>query len=121
MFADKKMKKQNKQQYPAATIAFYGPDNQRATKVVVAIVPNATAEPHPLRRWMGGVTDVRADKKIGDEIQAFLAVHKVKQVVATDRIIGCPHESGKDYPEGIDCPFCSFWTKRNRFTHEIEE
>jgi hypothetical protein len=113
--------KQDKQQYPAATIAFYGPDDKHATKVVVAIVPNATADPDPLRRWMGGITDVRADKKIGDEIQAFLAEHGVKQVVATDRIIGCPHESGKDYPEGIDCPFCSFWTKRNRFTHEIEE
>jgi len=29
--------------YPAATVAFYGPDDLRATKVAVAIVANARA------------------------------------------------------------------------------
>lgn len=115
------MKKQSRKQFPGATIAFYGPDNKHATKVVVAIVSGPDAEPDPLRRWMSGEIDVRANKKIGDEIQAFLKEHKVKQVMLTDGIIGCPHESGKDYPEGSDCPFCSFWINRNRFTHEIIE
>ena len=24
-------------------------------------------------------------------------------------VAGCPHEEGKDYPRGGDCPFCPFW------------
>ena len=106
--------------YPAATMAYYGPDNVRATKVVVAIVHDEHAEPDPLRRWMSG-TDVRRDERIGREIEAFLREHNVKTVVSTDRIIGCPHEEGEDYPEGMKCPFCAFWASRDRFTHEIEE
>lgn len=31
--------------YPAATIAFYGPDDRRASKASVAIVPAEGAEP----------------------------------------------------------------------------
>ena len=106
--------------YPAATIAFYGPDDKRASKAVVAIVASATAEPGPMRRWMSGLTDVRADERIGNQIQAFLKEHGVKQIVVTDGIIGCPHEEGQDYPTGMKCPLCSFWSNRNRFTHEIE-
>jgi hypothetical protein len=30
--------------YPVATVAFYGPDNTRATKVAVGIVPGEGAE-----------------------------------------------------------------------------
>jgi hypothetical protein len=37
----------------------------------------------------------------------------------TDRIIGCPHEEGKDYPAGDVCPQCPFWANRDRFTHEL--
>jgi hypothetical protein len=29
--------------------------------------------------------------------------------VATDRNMGCPHEEGKDFPVGGDCPFCPYW------------
>ena len=46
--------------------------------------------------------------------------HRVKQVIAVERIIGCPHEEGLDYPEGMKCPLCPFWSNRNRFTHEPE-
>jgi hypothetical protein len=106
--------------YPAATLAFYGPDDQHASKAVVAIVPTATSDPGPMRKWMSELNDVRADRRIGKEIQAFLKEHGVKSVIATDGIIGCPHEEGIDYPEGTKCPMCSFWSKRNRFTHEIE-
>ena len=38
--------------YPVATIAFYGPDNKKATKVAVAIVLAAEQEPAELRRWL---------------------------------------------------------------------
>jgi len=115
------MKRQNKTKYPAATIAFYGPDDQHATKVVVAIVPTPEADPGPMRKWMSGLTDVRADERIRRQIQAFLREHGVQSVVATDRIIGCPHEEGQDYPEGMRCPLCSFWSNRDRFTHEQDK
>ena len=120
--AYRNMKKNTRRstKYPAATMAYYGPDNVRATKVVVAIVRDENAEPDPLRRWMSA-TDVRRDQGISREIQAFLKKHDVKTVVSTDLIIGCPHEEGKDYPEGASCPLCPFWAGRDRFTHEIEE
>jgi len=115
-----KKEKHRKGKYPAATMAYYGPDNRRATKVVVAIVPDEHTEPGPLKRWMTG-TDVRESTKISKEIQAFLKKHNVKTVVSMDRIIGCLHEEGEDYPEGTKCPFCAFWANRDRFTHETEE
>ena len=37
--------------WPIATIAFYGPDLSRATKVAVGIVPFQNAEVEPLRDW----------------------------------------------------------------------
>ncbi|MGQ9661470.1 MAG: hypothetical protein ACUVWX_03920 [Kiritimatiellia bacterium] len=115
------MTRKEKPKYPAATMAFYGPDDKHATKIVVAIVAGPTAEPGPIRKWMSGLTDVRTDKRIGQEVMEFLKAHDVKQVFSTDRIIGCPHEEGQDYPEGMKCPLCSFWRNRDRFTHEIEE
>jgi hypothetical protein len=115
-----KRKKPRKPKYPAATIAYYGPDNRRATKVVVAIIASEHAEPDPLERWMTG-TDVRESEKIKAQIRDFLQKHKAKTVVSIDRIIGCPHEEGEDYPEGTKCPFCPFWSNRDRFTHEVEE
>ena len=38
--------------YPLATVAFYGPDDRRATKVVVGIVAADGAEPSALERWL---------------------------------------------------------------------
>jgi hypothetical protein len=108
-------------QYSAATMSFYGPDDRHATKVVVGIVKSKTSDPAPLRRWKSEKNDVRRDQNIGQEILAFLKMHNVKTVVATDRIIGCPHEEGKDYPEGTKCACCSFWANRDWWTGEIEK
>jgi hypothetical protein len=33
-----------------------------------------------------------------------------------DRIIGCPHEEGIDYPLGSTCPLCPFWKDKDRWT-----
>ena len=68
----KKISRKGFHGYPIATVAYYGPDIKRASKVVI-----------------------------------------------TDRIIGCPHEEGLDYPEGSKCPQCPFWAFRDRFTGEI--
>jgi hypothetical protein len=59
---------------------------------------------------------VRYDQTIGAEILAFIKSHQVKSVVMTDRIIGCPHEEGVDYPEGMECPECPFWVGRDRWS-----
>jgi hypothetical protein len=106
--------------FPAATIAFYGPDNKRASKVVVAIIASETAAPEPVQKWVSGLVDVRANENIGNQIESFLKENRVNQVIVTDGIIGCPHEAGENYPAGMNCPLCAFWSNRNRFTHEIE-
>jgi hypothetical protein len=50
---------------------------------------------------------------------AFIREHQVLTVTSVDRIIGCPHEEGIDYPEGQPCPQCPFWRHRDRFTGEL--
>jgi hypothetical protein len=105
--------------FPIATVAPYGPDDQRATKVTVAIIPAEGADPTDLRRWYSETTDVRRDRTIGLEIVAFIKEKGAKSVVIADRIMGCPHEEGIDYPEGSVCPECPFWADRDRFTGEI--
>ena len=104
--------------YPAATIAFYGPTAALATKVAVSIFPDERDEPAQLERWFSQDRDIRYDDVVGREIEAFLRQHQVRSVAAVDRIIGCPHEEGVDYPDGQSCPQCPFWAGRDRFTHE---
>jgi hypothetical protein len=106
--------------YPVATMAFYGSDDKLATKVAVAIILAQGQEPAVLERWFSEAVDVRNNHEISGEIVRFLRHHDVKSVVSPDRIIGCPHEEGIDYPEGGLCPRCPFWTARNRWTGEVE-
>lgn len=105
--------------YPVATIAYYGPDNTRASKVVVGIVQSEGAEAEPMQKWFSESGDVRSDEKILESIAVFLQGQAVKSVVAVDRIIGCPHEEGVDYSEGGKCPACPFWANRDRFSSEL--
>jgi hypothetical protein len=101
--------------YPVGTIAFYGPDDQRASKVAVGVIAAENAEPFELRRWFSENDDVRADESIGAEITEFLRAHGVRSVVMSQTIIGCPHEEGIDYPDGAVCPKCPFWAGRERW------
>ena len=105
--------------YPLATIAFYGPDNKRASKVAVGIISHEGGEPEPLQRWNSDETDLRHDQEVAFEISAFLREHNVLTVTSVDRIIGCPHEEGIDYPDGEPCPECPFWRNRDRFSGEL--
>jgi hypothetical protein len=102
--------------YPLATVAFYGPDDQTATKVAVGIVPGEGAEANPLQRWFPEHKDARADPEIARQTGEFIAAHAVESVVLVDRIIGCPHEERIDYPEGTACPQCPFWANRDRWS-----
>ena len=101
-----------------ATVAFYGPDDQRATKIAVGIVPAEDAEADPLQRWFSENTDVRSDPEIARQIAAFIDTHQAVSVALVDRIIGCPHEEGVDYPVGNACPQCPFWANRDRWSSE---
>jgi len=102
-YSDSPLKKKTRRGfrgYPIATIAFYGPDNKRASKAVVVIVNAEGAEPGALQRWFAEEGDVRADPAIANEILHFVRDHGAKSVVTTDRIIGCPHEEGSTIPKG---------------------
>ncbi|HKV77345.1 MAG TPA: hypothetical protein VJP02_04360 [Candidatus Sulfotelmatobacter sp.] len=104
--------------YPIATVAFYGPTAELATKVVVGIVRDEGREPDPLERWLSEDIDVRSNPAVGEKVLAFLKEQAAKSVIVTDGIIGCPHEEGIDYPEGKSCPQCPYWAGRDRFTSE---
>jgi hypothetical protein len=104
--------------YPVATVAFYGPDDTRASKVAVGIISSEGAGADPLERWFSEDGDVRKDPVVGRQILEFTQHHGVKTVVVTDGIIGCPHEEGVDYPDGEVCPACPFWAHRDRWTGE---
>lgn len=104
--------------YPMATVAFYGPDDTRASKVAVGIVHGEDEGPVEMERWFSDDSDLRRDHRIHREILAFIKEHRARTVAMADRIIGCPHEEGKDYPDGEVCPECPFWAERDRWTGE---
>ena len=105
--------------YPLATIAAYGPDNRRATKLVVGILRRAGQKnPSPMRSWSTDAGDIRNDPVAATELADWLRSQGIKDTVSYDRIIGCPHEEGIDYPIGRTCPQCPFWAGIDRFTRE---
>lgn len=101
--------------YPVATIAFYGPTNEFATKAAVSIIEAQDAEPKVLQRWQAGDVDIRRDRDVAAAIVAFLDTHEPRSIAMTKGIIGCPHEEGIDYPLGVACPHCPFWAGRDRW------
>lgn len=105
--------------YPLATVAYYGPDESRASKVAVGIIPFAGAPASELKRWTSETTDVRRDATINAEILAFVTAHAAKTVAMTPGIIGCPHEEGVDYPADQTCPQCPYWESRDRWTGAV--
>ena len=115
----RKKAKQGMRGYPVGTLAFYGPDDRRASKVAVSIIRYEGAEPD-LRRWFSETGDVRTDPTILSEIAVHLRQDSVHSVVMVDGIIGCPHEEGIDYPMGQSCPDCPYWKGRDRWTGELD-
>ena len=108
--------------YPIGTIAAYGPDNKLATKLVVAVFKTPGRKvPNELHRWISHVGDVRNDPAIAAEVADFLKRNGVRDTVSSDRIMGCPHEEGIDYPLREVCPLCPFWANTDRFTHEPKQ
>jgi hypothetical protein len=114
----RKKAKRGFQGYPIATVCFYGPTDEVATKVAVGIVRSEGASADPLERWFSEHHDVRHDAELEAEVARFILSHEVKSVVMTDGIIVCPHEEVIDYPEGTSCQKCPYWAGRARFTKE---
>ena len=104
--------------YPVGTIACYGPDDRRASKLVAAILPNEVDDATELRKWYSEGGDVRDTLEVMEEVVAFFDQFGVLSVVMTAQIIGCPHEEGIDY-QGTVCPECPFWANRDRWTGEL--
>ncbi len=103
--------------FPVATVAFYGPDNRRASKLAVGIVLAENQELVELKRWFAEQGDVREDIRVAEEVLAFMEGFGVRSVAMVDRIIGCPHEEGIDY-HGSICPLCPYWAGRDRWSGE---
>jgi hypothetical protein len=101
--------------YPVGTVAFYGPDASRATKAAVGVVAEAGGEPVAMERWSIADGDARSDGVIGRMVLAYLEAHRVKSVVLSPGILGCPHEEGVDYPLGAECPQCPYWHGKDRW------
>ena len=104
--------------YPLATVAFYGPNDKIATKIVIGVFERE-GDDCELKKIFSE-HDIRHDDKVMDEVYNFIKEKHVHSVSMVDRIIGCPHEEGIDYPEGSWCPKCEFWHGRDRWTGNVE-
>jgi hypothetical protein len=114
-----KKRRRGKRGYPLATVAFYGPDNTRASKVVVGIFRGEGQPVAAMKRWHSEEGDVRFDESIAQEILKFIADESTHSVTGVDGLLGCPHEEGIDYPDGQVCPACPYWANRDRFTGKV--
>jgi hypothetical protein len=92
--------------YPIGTVALYGPNDKKTTKIAAGVIMHEGAEVI-MNRWVG--TDVTTSEKVELELKGFFLQHGVKSVAITEGNMGCPHEEGLDFPHGEDCPFCPFW------------
>jgi hypothetical protein len=99
------------QGYPLGIIAFYGPDDQIATKAVIGIIKAAGKSPENIKKWVFEDGDFRKDVPSIKELFRYIEAHHVVSVALTPGIYYCPHEPGIDFPDGGSCPRCSFWSE----------
>ena len=108
--------------FPIVSIAFYGPNNKTASKVVVACVENDTNGVKRLERWSSSDgSDLRDTDDTMLRIDTLVKEWGAKSVVMPSAIIGCPHEEGIDCPEGESCPECPFWENRDRWSGDLAQ
>jgi tetratricopeptide (TPR) repeat protein len=101
--------------YPVATIAFYGPDDRRATKVALGITFDEDDEtPREMNRWFSAKGDIRRDAAVFEAMFRLTQSRGVSSVAMPEEILGCPHEEGIDYAKGEPCHECPFWAGRER-------
>ncbi|WP_349665572.1 hypothetical protein [Echinimonas agarilytica] len=104
------------QGYPLIAVAYYGPDDQTATKVVLEFVAEEGAAPQ-IESFTTG-SDIRKDEVVQTTILKIIERAQAKTVTQTDSVVGCPHQEGVDFMAGGDCPFCTFWQGKPRYTGE---
>ena len=110
----RKRSKQGDRGFPRATLAFYGPDDKHASKAVLGIFLRDGYE-GIIHRYFSDDADARYEIDIQENILARLREHGVHSLIMMEKIFGCPHEEGIDYPQGASCPQCPFWKDRDRF------
>lgn len=104
-------------EYPLGTVMAYGPTANHATKLVATVFAEPDSAPVAMRRWFVADGDIRDDSDAADGVAAFFRKHKTRRTIVSERIAGCPHEEGVDYPLGHVCPECPFWAETDRLTH----
>jgi hypothetical protein len=111
----RKLAKRREKGYPVATIIFYGPDDKKASKVVLGIIAFEGAEPQ-LHKWFqkSPNADFRYDIDLQNTWLEIIRREGVQRVAMIEEINGCPHEEGVDYPVGEVCPECPFWADQQR-------
>jgi hypothetical protein len=111
----RKFARRRDQGYPVATLAFYGPDDKKASKAVLGIILSEGAEPQ-LHKWFreSPNADLRYDIKLQYTWVETIRREGVRSVAMIEEINGCPHEEGLDYPLGEVCPLCPFRARRSR-------
>lgn len=92
--------------YPLATITYHGPDPEKATKIVVAVLASENADPE-IKEWTGN--EIAENIEAAREIAAFVKDHNIERVITSEWVLSCPHEEGVDYPLGESCPHCPGW------------
>jgi len=82
----KKTRKGNKG-YPLATIAYYGPTNKLASKIVCCIIKYEGAEVEQMETWFSD-RDLRKSENVLGEMLAFIDINNAKTVSLINGIIG---------------------------------
>ena len=99
--------------FRTGTIAYYGPDDKTVTKIIVGITVGAGENFIDTKKWSSESKDIKNDNQILKEISDYLNLSKVDSVARIERVMGCPHEAGIHYPEGMPCPACPFWANED--------
>src|SRR4051794_41986807 len=80
--------------FPVGTVALYGPDDRRATKLVAAVIAREDDPPSDLRRYVAAGGDGRQDPTILEEGVLLFQAHGGRSVGIGDPVIGCSHQGG---------------------------
>jgi hypothetical protein len=102
-------------EYPSATLALYGPDDddRHATKAVIGIRVEDD-DIAAMRTWELAAGNFSPE--IVAEMDAFMEKYGVKTIIAPDGVIGCPHgDVEMDDAGGKLCPdpACAFWVNKD--------
>ena len=92
--------------YPLATITYHGSSPDIATKIIVGIIKDQAQTP-VVREWSG--EDIGEDVTTAREISLYIKEHDVARVITSEWVLSCPHEEGRDFPAGENCPYCPDW------------